>query len=131
MPSTCVCGHHEAIRGFYSCRHFSPTSSCDCVRVVLVNYFMSSRVQGQAEILRLSGGGLTTSPPRPAPPLLKQPLCLQVITSVMRVLRGEVTHVIVFWSRGSFLINIQNRSPCFSRFLSCFLPVFSMVIHNL
>lgn len=108
--------------GFYFCGHFCPTSGC--VRVVLVNYFMSSRVQGQAEILKSSGGGLTTSP---TPPLLKQQLCLQAITSVMRVLRGEVAHVIVSWSRGSFLINIPNRSPCFSHFHPCFLNVFGMV----
>lgn len=95
-------------RGFYFRRHFCPTSSRDCVRVVLVNYFMSSRVQGQAEILRLSGGGLTS-------------------TSLMRVLRGEIAHVIVSWSRDSFLINIPNRSPCFSHFRPCFLNVFGMV----
>lgn len=103
--SVCVFGHHKAISGFYSRPHFCLTSRCDCVRLVLgelLKVTAGSRSQRDFKVEWRRVERISTS--HSPEPLLQQPVCLQVITSVMSL------------SRDPFLINIPNCSQCLSFF---------------
>lgn len=109
MASVCVFGHSEAIRGAFSC--LKP--SCDCLSLAPVNYLGSMQVQGQSEILRLSGGGSAPSPPHPAPSVGVATVFANNDLCNVWCFGGSLC-VSVSLSPGFFLINIPYTSPCFS-----------------
>lgn len=101
---------------------------CACGSRELLHVIVGSRSGRDFKVERSRVDHFSTSP---SPPSLEAAtvftsnylcnVCFKGGRSLMLLCLGHVAP----------LINIQNRSPCFSCFLSCFLPMFSMVIHNL